>query len=308
MAVPWVRLALIVIVCSSFFGCQQPEGQRGAMAQRAATKLNWCYFEPEDLLVRGIDPRADYCAEKGGVWLTDGQGALLRDRMLGKERAARGGTGPSGKAPTVMASGSGIVVSRKGHILTNQHVVAECREVRVKLIGDMQIADVVITDEKNDLALLKLSSRPKSVATFRSARGVRLGDSIVVVGFPLRGLLASGPNVSEGIISALAGLGNDTRYIQISAPVQPGNSGGSLLDQSGNVVGIVVAKLDALKFALATGDIPQNVNFAINARIAQAFMNAHGIEYRTALSTTKLETPEIAKRGMAFTIPVECWE
>ncbi len=296
MAVPWVPLALIVIVCSSFFGCQQPEGQRAATGQRASIEFNWCYFEQEDLLVRRIDPKADNCVEKGGVWLTDGQGDLLSDRMLGKERAALTG------------SGSGIVVSRKGHILTNQHVVAACREVRVKLIRDMQIADVVITDEKNDLALLKLSSRPKSVATFRSARGVRLGDSVVVVGFPLRGLLASGPNVSEGIISALAGLGNDTRYIQISAPVQPGNSGGSLLDQSGNVVGIVVAKLDALKFALATGDIPQNVNFAINARLAQAFMDAHGVEYRTALSTTKLETPEIAKRGMAFTIPVECWK
>ena len=86
---------------------------RAAMEQRAATNLNWCYFEQEDLLVRRIDPKADYCTEKGGVWLTDGQGDLLSDRMLGKERAALTG------------SGSGIVVSRKGHILTNQHVVAE---------------------------------------------------------------------------------------------------------------------------------------------------------------------------------------
>src|SRR5439155_21695916 len=98
-------------------------------------------------------------------------------------------------------------------------------------------------------------------------RAVRQGDGIVAVGFPLRGLLASGPNVTTGTISALAGLGDDSRYLQITAPVQPGSSGGPLLDQSGNVVGVVVGKLDALRVAQAIGDIPQNVNFAINAAV-----------------------------------------
>ena len=128
-----------------------------------------------------------------------------------------------------------------------------------------------------------------------------------MVGFPLHGLLASEANVTTGTISALAGLGNDTRFLQITAPVQPGNSGGPLLDQSGNIVGVVVSKLDTMRIAKATGDIPQNINFAINGTVARAFLDASGVEYETSASSTSMGAADIGAAAKKFTLIVECY-
>ena len=98
-----------------------------------------------------------------------------------------------------------------------------------------------IIDVTNDLALITVNTRPTTFASFRS--GVRLGEGVAAFGFPLAGLLATSGNFTLGNVTAVAGLGDDTRILQISAPVQPGNSGGPLLDYSGNVVGVVEGKL-----------------------------------------------------------------
>ncbi len=131
---------------------------------------------------------------------------------------------------------------------------------------------------------------------------------MVVVGFPLQGVLSSDLNVTTGIVSALAGPGNDRRLLQMTAPVQPGNSGGPLLDLSGNVVGVVVGKLDAIKLAQLTGDIPQNVNFAIAGGIARAFMDANGVHYEMASSDATLSPADITERAREFTLLIECWK
>ena len=115
---------------------------------------------------------------------------------------------------------------------------------------------------------------------FREGLPVRAGDAIVALGYPLSGLLATEANLSVGNVSALAGVADDTRYLQISAPVQPGNSGGPVLDASGHLVGIVTAKLNALRVARFTGDIPENVNFALKAEVARAFLDSKGIKYQ----------------------------
>lgn len=136
-------------------------------------------------------------------------------------------------------------------------------------------------EDSSDLASLQAPAETThAVAKSRQGRGIRPAASAVVVGYPLRGLLASEANVSTGAVSALAGPGDDRRLIQITAPVQPGNSGGPVLDAAGNVVGVVVAKLDAIKIARSTGDIPQNVNFAVSAGTARAFLDAEGVPTR----------------------------
>jgi S1-C subfamily serine protease len=96
--------------------------------------------------------------------------------------------------------------------------------------------------------------------------------------------------------------------IQTTAPVQPGNSGGPLLDQSGNVLGIISSQLDALRIAEAIGKIPQNINFAIKASVVRAFLDANGVEYRTASSIAKLDSTVIADQARKFTFAVECWK
>src|SRR5262249_5651680 len=153
--------------------------------------------------------------------------------------------------------------------------------------------------------LLTVPTRTPTAATFREGRGIRSGDGVVAVGFPLRGLLASGANLTTGAVSALGGPQDDSRYLQITAPVQAGNSGGPLLDQSGNVIGIVVSKLDAIKVLQLTGDFPQNVNFALHASIARSFLEANGVEYETTSSTRTLSAADVGERAKAFTVVVE---
>jgi S1-C subfamily serine protease len=147
-----------------------------------------------------------------------------------------------------------------------------------------------------------------AIARFRQGRGIRPGDDIVVVGYPLRRLLASEMNVTTGNVSALAGPGDDRRFFQITAPVQPGNSGGPVLDTAGNAVGVVIGKLNAIRIARATGDIPQNVNFAISAGTARAFLDAQSVSYETAPSIEGFKPADVAAKARRFTVPVECWK
>jgi len=200
------------------------------------------------------------------------------------------------------STGTGWAVS-KSQILTNAHVVAGCSRVSV---AGRAAARVQSVDSKSDLALLAVPSN-RFVASLRNGR-LRQGDVVTVVGYPLRGLLASGANVTTGNVSALAGMQNDSRFVQISAPVQPGNSGGPLLDSSGNVVGVVVSKLDAVKFAQLTGDIPQNVNFAVSLFTLQGFLEANAVDYQTAPSTKNFSTADVAEIGRRFTVLVECYK
>jgi Trypsin-like peptidase domain len=208
------------------------------------------------------------------------------------------------------STGSGIVINTKGEILTNSHVVVACRTITVKFASGTSEAGILATrDEKNDLAVVRLSganSPPTSVAVFREGPPVRAGDTIVALGYPLSGVLATDANVSVGNVSALAGVADDSRYLQISAPVQPGNSGGPLLDQSGHLVGIVTAKLNALRVARFTGDIPENVNFALKTEVARTFLDSKGIQYQMARSDRQLSPSDVGDIARPFTVHIEC--
>ena len=166
---------------------------------------------------------------------------------------------------------------------------------------------VAMRDKAVDLALLEARAGGP-FAAFRQGRGVRRGTGVIVAGYPLRGFLAEDVNVSTGIVAALAGPGNDRRLIQISAPVQSGNSGGPVLDMAGNVVGVVVSKLNVLKVARATGDFPQNVNFAVGAGTARAFLDAEGVAYATAPSDSARPPEDVAAAARRFTVRIECWK
>jgi S1-C subfamily serine protease len=198
---------------------------------------------------------------------------------------------PKSKIATI-TTGSGFFVSMDGRVLTNAHVVENCQQTNLRTANGTVSARVLARDTGNDLALLASGLNPVRVGTLRPS--VRLGEEIVVYGYPLSGLLASGGNVTMGNIAALSGIRDDSRFLQISAPVQPGNSGGPVLDRQGNVVGIVVAKLDAVKLAGAIKDIPQNVNFAIKSTVAASFLDAQSVP----VGTPKNETPGLSLRTL----------
>jgi S1-C subfamily serine protease len=217
---------------------------------------------------------------------------------------------PSGDAGgTESSSGSGIFISESGYVLTNDHVIDGCRDLWVRRNGDIgRSASIVARDAANDLALLASDGHVPAadVAAFRTGGPIRAGDPVAAYGFPLAGTLSSTGNVVSGNVTALTGVGDDVRYFQISAPVQPGNSGGPLLDYSGLVVGIVNAKLNELAWASKTGDIPQNVNFAIKENVILGFLEAHSIAYRSFAPLERLDLPGVTDRAQRFTAYVAC--
>jgi S1-C subfamily serine protease len=163
-----------------------------------------------------------------------------------------------GHADTV--TGTGFAVTADGIVITNNHVISDCdATIRARIEGsasDYFVATVIARDVRRDLAALKLQRRVGQDShgpiqamprvTFRQGPAVQQGEKAITYGFPLHGLLATNGNLTLGYVSALTGLGDDRDYIQITTPVQRGNSGGPLYDGSGHVIGVVVAKLNAL--------------------------------------------------------------
>ena len=245
----------------------------------------------------------------------------LERRLTGEQRAAAqararvwssGGTGESARGKSgadasqqdskkPARTGSGFRTTG-GTVITNYHVVKDCGRIAVN--GDRS-ATITGADERNDLALIGTASKTGAVAKLRESR-LRIGERVSVAGFPLHGLLP-GLNVTGGNLSALQGIKGDSRYFQLTAPVQPGNSGGPVVDSSGNVIGVVVGKLDALKVAEKTGDIPQNVNFAITLNALKAFLEANGSVYKLAPGEAAIAESLVADRAKAFTVLIECW-
>lgn len=216
---------------------------------------------------------------------------------------------PSPDVPELVATGTGFVLNARGHVLTNYHVVEGCSLMQARLTAESPVlATVVAGDPGNDLALLVMEGGASDFATFRDGRAVRQAEDVLVIGYPLTGLLSSQTKVTTGTVSALAGIGDDTRFLQISAAVQPGNSGGPLLDDNGHVIGVIVSKLDAMSVAEQTGDIPQNINFAIKGLVARSFLDANDIEYLTAASDQPMATADIADQARKFTVLLECYQ
>jgi len=171
------------------------------------------------------------------------------------------------------SSGTGFFITEDGYFITNQHVAGEGATVRlVTAIGTIA-AKIVKVDKANDLALLKAEGKFTALPVITS-RGVRLGATAATVGFPNTGLQGFAPKLAKGEIASLAGAQDDARHFQISAPIQPGNSGGALVDERGNVIGVVVAKLNQ-KAALATsGALAENVNYAVKSSYLLSFLES----------------------------------
>ena len=125
-------------------------------------------------------------------------------------------------------------------------------------------------------------------------------------GFPYFGSLSTEGQVTVGIISALSGLGDNSLQMQISNPVQPGNSGGPVFDSSGNAVGVVVSKLNAIKVAKSTGDIPQNVNFAIKLGAVEMFLKAASVSINVKEEGADKSISDVTELAKTYTYPVIC--
>jgi serine protease Do len=197
-----------------------------------------------------------------------------------------------------ISQGTGFFVTAAGHIVTNEHVVKGCSGAAVLRVGEEpRPATILATDAKNDLALLKTELPATHVPRLRI--GARVGEDVAVHGFPQAGTLSSAGNFTRGNLSAASGLHDDSTMMQITAPIQSGNSGGPVLDQSGNVIGVIKSRI--------VHEQAQNINFAIKASVAHSFLEANNVAVPLAeQASPQLANHEVADRAKAFTVLVVC--
>jgi S1-C subfamily serine protease len=242
-------------------------------------------------------------------------------------------TSPIIQPPQVLAKqtpksgvGSGFFVSKMGHVITNAHVVQNCKKITIGDNANKQVpVKIINTDTSNDLALLKLSTlemvstESKSliqklsiVVVPLASKGllrsddVRLGENVLVAGYPFGELFSNTIKVTSGIVSATRGAGDDSGQFQLDAAVQPGNSGGPIYDIGGNIVGVVISQLDKLKMAKAIGSLPENVNFGIKASTVRQFLMSSGLPSKKSQRTEEKSTEQLAEIAKNQALMVMC--
>ena len=190
--------------------------------------------------------------------------------------------------------GTGFAISPKGYLVTCYHVVRDAERVIVHSREGYMDAAIIALDPRNDLAILKVEGWEGRYLGLSDSGEVTLASEILVAGFPDPTVLGRNPKISTGIVNALSGVRDDPRFIQISAPVQPGNSGGPLLSPSGRVVGVVASGLNSMDRMTHGGYLPQTVNYAIKAE-----------QILPLLKTASISLPKFGTRTSAGTKQVE---
>jgi S1-C subfamily serine protease len=181
--------------------------------------------------------------------------------------------GPRGSGRPI-STGSAFAVTANGMAVTNAHVVQDCRSV---VDEQGRRVRIVAADRRRDLALIDVGRGFPSVVRFRDHAAVDLGETVLVFGFPYGQALGTGLNVTNGIVTGLAGPGGDASRFQMNAAVQPGNSGGPAVDDAGLLLGVAVGRLNDIAVLRATGSLPQGVNFAIRADQVEGFLAEQGV-------------------------------
>jgi serine protease Do len=210
---------------------------------------------------------------------------------------------PEDDGPIGQSSGSGFAVSTKGVIVTNAHVVEGCGEVMVVGLGP---AEVETVDDEIDLALLRVANATFDDVAQLQLRPLELGQSIVVLGYPLSELMGNALTVNQGIVSSLSGIGGDPTQFTVSANIQPGNSGGPILDMGGRVVGIAAAKFDEAKMLAAAGTTAANIGFAVDSQSLAGFLSRLETSTVDELPASDATVQQAVARARDYTYQIVC--
>jgi S1-C subfamily serine protease len=190
-------------------------------------------------------------------------------------------------------------------LITADHVVRGIHKVRIKTNDKFFDAKVVKTDQKIDLALLKIEGNSFTALALAGAKGPELGADVFTIGFPNPDVQGFEAKYTDGKISSLAGLHDDPSTFQISVPVQPGNSGGPLLNRYGAVDGVVVAGLNDVAMLVDSGTVPQNVNYAIKASSLREFLKpVHELDGKLKTQSGSRKHADVLKRAQEAVVMV----
>lgn len=202
------------------------------------------------------------------------------------------------------SSGTGFFVNKEGWAVTNAHVIEGCEYLRIKGYGP---AIYVKSDATNDVAAIRVRVNRAISPVSISSSSPRLGEEVLALGFPLSGLLSDSVKITTGNVNSLAGLANDSRFLQVSVPIQPGNSGGPLAGLNGQLLGVMTSSLGK-DVSDAIGYNTQNVNFAIRATVVEQFLQSNSIGYSRAVSGVKLPSiADVAARLEPSVVQVLCY-
>ena len=203
------------------------------------------------------------------------------------------------------ASGSGFAVTSDGYVVTNYHVIEGCTDVKIHDKGKSILATLITFDPNNDIALLKGDFKPRSFYPLSRKTPTLLMD-IYAAGYPFGQDMSTSVKVTQGIISSLTGVANNFSNLQIDAALQPGNSGGPIMNNKGNVVGVAVAKLDLEKIVDNYGVVPENVNFGVKSNLVINILESENIKLPSpnAGTITKKELVKLITEGTYY---LSCW-
>lgn len=173
---------------------------------------------------------------------------------------------PSTNSKNTQSTGTGFAISPNGIIVTAYHVVKNSDDIEVLIPGlGFKPAEISSSNPSNDIAILKVKSETKNFLQISNFKSSKISDKVYTMGYPLSSVLGDKPKYSEGVINALTGLGDSASLMQVSIPIQPGNSGGPVLNDINEVVGMVVSTAGIEAFYALSGTIPQNVNWAVKS-------------------------------------------
>ena len=196
------------------------------------------------------------------------------------------------------ASGTGFFVSRTGHIITNHHVIEGCKSVKVSFKGNEIESKTLVIDKVNDLAIVKTTINPSKVYSV-SNKDVALLEDIIIAGYPLGKKVSSAIKTSKGSVTALAGYGDNFSEFQTDAALNKGNSGGPIINQKGNVVGVAVA-------AYGKKQGVESFNFGIKASTLKTFANSNGLKFLPP-NNRDLSNKDLGQLITDATVYIECW-
>lgn len=298
---PCLCLALLAAGCAASPPIAPGGGAEGPAAPGAIVA---CYDTDRDVV---IQLPAGLCR---GEIVDERTAAELEAARSMRVQAAAGkfGLGPATSDRWLAGSGTGLLIGRGGGtVLTNFHVVRNCAVISVTATdGTNARATIQAQDREMDLAALSSRLEGRTTAVFNGEPGSASPYHLSVIGFPLQGV----PTILSSLTPAVArsqDLASDMPQFLVGGAVEPGHSGSPLVDQSGNVIGLVKAKIDSVEFYRKTGQLVDDVGLVIsNARIFD-FLEAHGITFQAEPSTKTLTDDEILAKARKFVVRISCW-
>ena len=208
---------------------------------------------------------------------------------------------------SIIGSGTGFAVSGNGDVVTNHHVVKGCDTIKTTVNNRLISLSLVNVDTQNDIALLNSQSIHLPALPFENSAIYPLQD-VIAAGYPLIQQLGTSLKFTKGVISSLSGMGKRHSEFQLDAAIQPGNSGGPVVDtETGNVLGMAVAKLAVSQKQIEKGFIPEGTNFAIKASVIRSFLEANNVQFKTG-DTLSRKRQELARDLTRSVLLLSCWK